>query len=104
MNNDEFKVMLERIDAVQNTVNRIDKDLEADRRDLQDFSIRLGKVETVVDEVKKSMWQVSSRTQDRVSEAVAPMIEETQHLREEIDKKRTLILKAKSKWRFWKRG
>ena len=103
MSTDEVKVILERIDSVQKTVDIIDRDMAKDREDLQQFAIRLGAVESQIDELRKALINQADKIQDRVGEAVQPMINQTQDLKETIDKKKALPIQEKKKpwWKRW---
>ncbi len=97
MNTDQLKVILERIESVQKVVNRIDNDLATDREDLQDFRVRLKTLEEQVAELRKALRGQSEKIQDKVEEAVQPMLEEAQDLRKTIKSKRTMVIREKSK-------
>lgn len=103
MSTDETKVILQKIDSVQDSVNRMDRDLAKDREELQQFTIRLGAVEAQIDEFRKSMRTMSDKTADKVEEIVAPIIAETHDLKKSIDKKKFVRFKPTSLWDIFKR-
>lgn len=103
MKPDQFQVLSEKVDSIQNSVNVIDNDLGKDRQDIQQLIIRVGSLEAQVDEMRKLMDRIPQKTQDKVAEAVAPAMAQTQQLQETIDSKKTIILPEKKKpwWKRW---
>lgn len=106
MTNDEAKVILQRIDNIASVVDRIDRDLAQDRKELQQFTIRLGNVELQIEELRKIVSALPQKTQDKVAETMQPMIEEAQNLGEKIEKKTFRILREPFSWKklFNKKG
>lgn len=96
MQNDQLKVIFQKIDSLQKSIDNMDRDLGKDREEMQQFTIRLGAVESQIDELRKAIRTMSDKTADKVEEVVAPMIEETHKLKSSIDKKRAIYLKPKS--------
>lgn len=88
MDKDQLKVIFQKLDSLQNTINNLDRDLGRDREEMQQFTIRLGAVENQMDELRKSFRTMSDKTADKVEEVVAPMIEEAHNLKKSIDKKK----------------
>lgn len=106
MSQDEYKVLAKKIDVLQASVNRLDKDLGTDRQDLQNTEMRLGRVENVLDILRKSILALPERTQDKVADAVQPMMEQAHDLQETIENKKTMVMKPKLRkhwWKFWQR-
>lgn len=106
MKPDQYQVLSEKVDSIQNSINVIDKDLGKDRQDIQQLVIRVGSLEAQIDEMRKSMERIPQKTQDKVAEAVEPARQEAQDLKECIDKKKTIIVPEKKKrswWVFWRR-
>ena len=98
MTPDQIKVLLERVDQIQNSLDTIDRDLGHDRKDIQDLSIRVGKMELQLEELRKQSNGQVDKIQDKVTEAIAPMLEEAQDLRETIDAKKVVAFKVKTFW------
>lgn len=73
MNDDQYKVLVDRIDTLQKSVDRMDRDLGSDRKDIQEYSIRLGGVESQVEELRKAVKQLPEKTQDRVEDVMQPI-------------------------------
>jgi DNA repair ATPase RecN len=92
MNEDQFNVLSQKVDSLQDSINIINRDLATDRDDLQKMAIRLGAVENVVRELRKSVNNLPQRTQDKVLEVTQPVVDEAHSLRKEIADKKTLIL------------
>lgn len=75
MKPDQFSVISEKLDSLQTSVNRIDKDLGNDREELQETRMRLGALEAIVDELRKDIKKNSEKTADKVEEVVQPVVE-----------------------------
>lgn len=73
MDKDTVKVIFQKIDSLQNSIDNMDRDLGKDREEMQQFTIRLGAVEGQMDELRKSFRTMSDKTADKVKEAVAPI-------------------------------
>lgn len=101
MSKDEQKRLLERIAQVLDVCNRIDRDLAEDRKDLQEFSIRLGHVETELSQLRAVTNKMPSKTADKVEDVVAPLTKGTEDLKEAIKDKKVFVIKRKWTWRFW---
>lgn len=95
MNDDALKVLLDRLDDIQSTVDRIDEDLSHDRQDLQQMAIRLGKLEAEQTVLRTVINSLPKQTQSQVEEAVSGVVEETKNLKEEVRKKELVIMKSK---------
>src|ERR1700736_2545735 len=104
MSEDQFKVILDRIDNMQQTVDRIDRDLNSDRRDLQEFTIRLGAVENQVEEMRKFMHTQADKVKDKVEDVMQPVEKEIQDLKQELESKKVFVVRDKVKSIFfWRR-
>lgn len=106
MNKDEFKTLAEKVDSIQTSLDVIDKDLEHDRSkwdELQEVQNRLGHLEQEVKSLREIIQKIPQKTQDKIAEVTAPIIEEAYDLKKTIDKKKTLVLKEKKKpwWKIW---
>ena len=74
---------------------------------MQEIRIRLGAVEAQIDELRKHSKNQADKIQDRVEEAVQPIIDQAQELKESIDDKKFVLFKEiKKSWFKWpfKRG
>ena len=94
MSDDTNKVILERIDSVQGTVNRIDRDMSKDRQDIQELTIRTGKMELQLEELRKSLEKLPGRTQDKVADVVEPLMGQ-------LDDKKIVRVEFKPFWHWW---
>ncbi len=89
---EQLKALVEGQERLQIVVDRIDSDLAKDRQDLQNFRVELAGVKQGLEELRKTVSNLPKKTQDKVAEAVQPMMEEAQNLGEKIEKKRFKIL------------
>ena len=100
--------MTETNEAILKTVRRIesnqasmDSDMEKDRQHIQNITIRLEAVEAELSQLRKAVNQSSDRTRDKVAEAVAPVLDSTDRLTTQIQRKKMVVLKEKLSW--WRR-
>ena len=96
MKPDQFSILSEKLDTLQNSINRVDKDLSKDREDLQETRVRLGALEEQVSELRRALKGQSEKIQDKVIEAIEP-------LQEGIENKKIIQDKVRSFWSFLKR-
>ena len=96
MKPDQFSILSEKLDTLQNSINRVDKDLNKDREDLQETRVRLGALEEQVSELRRALKGQSEKIQDKVIEAIEP-------LQEGIENKKIIQYKVRSFWSFLKR-
>lgn len=108
MSPDELVVLNDKIDKLQKSLDNIDKDIAGDREYLQEHNIRMGAMESQISELRKIINSSVKNTHDKVAEAMAPMMEEAQDLKDVImDKKVVALDSQKTKkqlspwWRFW---
>lgn len=103
MTPDQYNVLSEKIDSVQKSVDRIDRDLAHDREELQHLTIRVGTLEAEVNEMRKLVTNLPKKTQDKVEDILEPVSKEVKNLTTTIKNKKILTLtkKAKSFWKFW---
>ena len=79
---DQFRVLKEKVDSLQRSIDVITSDMDQDRKYLQDFVVRLGSVESTLAELLKSQKHQANRIADQVEDAVEPMTDEvTQELK-----------------------
>lgn len=108
MIDDQVKVILDRLDALQKTVDRIDTDLTQDRHDLQESAIRLGKLEVEIEQLRSSVQRLPDMTANRVEDAVGPIKQEAHNLTKTIEKKRVIEIEARGFFKklahWWSQG
>jgi len=95
LRNDQYETLMASVRSVQNDLAGIDRDLEHDRRDLQDFKIRLGTLEGEIKQLREAVNLNADRVKDKVTDAVEPMEKEVIELKEAVNKKRVLSFKRK---------
>ena len=102
MNTDEFKVLKDKVDSIQGSLDIIDRDMGKDREDLQQLSIRVGAMEDQLEELRKQIRTLIDKVGDRIAEAVEPVRQEAQDLKETIaDKPFIEVAKEKVKKLPW---
>jgi len=101
MNEDQLKVLTERLDQIQKVVNRIDEDQTHNTRDSQELTLRMGAVEGIVDQLKIGISRIPKKVSHAVEDAIQPAQKEVKDLRQVIEKKKTLLMKPLSFWQRW---
>lgn len=108
MDEDKYKVLIERVDRIQVVVDKIEADIDKVYKDNQELSIRVGGAENQLKELRELVQHLPQDTKDRVTAAVKPMINEAKELKETIQQKKVLVLKEQSVnlfkkvWRWFK--
>lgn len=95
------ETILETVRRIEDGQAGMDRDMEKDRQNLQNLSIRLEAVESELSQLRKAVNQNSERTRNKVAEAIEPVISSTNRLTTQIQKKKMVILKQPEKW--WKK-
>jgi septal ring factor EnvC (AmiA/AmiB activator) len=103
MSEDQFKSLLQRLDNIQSTVNRTDKDADHIWKDNQDLTIRIGNLENRIEELRTTILSVPQKTKDKVEDVVQSVVDGTKDLKDTIESKKVLPLKPlkKSWFKFW---
>ena len=99
---DSLQVLFEKIDTLQKSVDRIDRDLEDAYKNSQDQQIRIGALEAVIDELRKALSAQPNKIKDRMEDALQPVQKEIKEFKEVIEKKKFVPFKIPF-WKFWKR-
>ena len=108
MDEDKYKVLIERVDRIQIVVDKIESDIDKVYKDNQELAIRVGGAENQLRELRNSVHNLPQDTKDKVTAAVKPMINEAKELKETIQQKKVLVLKEQSVnffkrvWRWFK--
>ena len=96
MDEDKYKVLIERVERIQVVVDKIEADIDKIYKDNQELSIRVGGAENQLKELRESVQHLPQDTKDKVTAAVKPMINEAKELKETIQQKKVLVLKEQS--------
>ena len=92
-----LEVLDEKVVSIQRDLNTHIADTDAEIGDLGNLRIDVAKLQETVNELRKSLERHVDRVSNRVDQAVAPILEESQGLRKDI-KNKTII---KVKETFW---
>jgi chromosome segregation ATPase len=99
---DSLKEIREVVYKTKDTVERVESNWDKDRKDFSEFISRVGHLETEFKSLREALLKMPQRTQDKVIEAMQPVIDTTDSLTETIEKKKVLPFKIKkSWWKFW---
>ena len=97
--------MTETNESILKTVRRIednqasmDRDMENDRQGIQNLTIRLEAVESELRQIRQTVNLSAERTRDKVAEAMEPVINSTEKLTTQIQRKKMVVLKAPKSW------
>lgn len=103
MKTDETRVILERIDSVQKTVDVIDRDFDNAIKDSQELTLRVGALEGEVRQLKEMIARMPIKVADQVEDAVKPVTKETKKLTASIENKKNIVMNVIKKpfWKFW---
>ncbi|QQG43380.1 MAG: hypothetical protein HYW45_04285 [Candidatus Daviesbacteria bacterium] len=96
MDEDKYKVLIERVGKIQVVVDKIEADIDKIYKDNQELSIRVGGAENQLKELRESVQHLPQDTKDKVTAAVKPVINEAKELKETIQQKKVLVMKEQS--------
>jgi chromosome segregation ATPase len=102
MTEDQIKVIFDRLESIQKSLDRIDRDMGDDRKNLQETPIRLGSVANQVEQMREAVHTLPGKLKDKMEDAVKPITEEAHSLKETIEKKRVIEIKARTTWQKFK--
>lgn len=96
------------IDSILSTIRRIedhqasmDRDMESDRRSLQDLSVAVQQLVAEVGELRKRVGLIPNQVRDKVAEVNEPVIESNTELKNAVDKakkKDIIFVKEGKSW------
>lgn len=72
---DELKSVKDNQDIFQRSIDRIDEDMGTDRKNFEGWDVRLGKVETVIGQIKQAWERHTKRLEDKMDFATEKAIE-----------------------------
>jgi hypothetical protein len=96
MEDDKFKVLVDRIEKIQIVVDLIQEDIGKIYNNNQELAIRVGGAENQLRELRDSVHNLPQDTKNKVSDAVKPVITEAKELKESIQEKKVIYMKEKS--------
>lgn len=110
LNNDQFNSLKDDIKTLQTSVNRIDKDMEGDRENIDKLNIRQGKIdeqmESIMGMFAKQTNKLEDKIGDRIAEIAQPIMDSADELADVITDKKMVAIdveKTKSQKRHWYR-
>ena len=104
MSEEQLKVLSQKLDTLQASADRIDRDLAQDREDLQSFTLKLGNLINVIEELRKSVIHLPEKTQDKVAEVTQGVIDGASELNQTIaDKKKILVIPRPRRFKWLER-
>lgn len=99
MSGDQGSVILDRLETLQKSINRLDKDLESDRQDIQEFRMRLSGMEGEFNELRKGLRNQANKVSNQVQDVIEPLIDQIED-RTVIEYKNISLW---SKLKFWRK-
>lgn len=92
------EILLKTVRRVEEAIARIDRDMEKDRQELQNLIIQGKEFKAELVELRKAVNQSASRAQDKVAEAIEPIINSTDKLTAQVKKSKMVVVKEKLNW------
>jgi predicted nucleic acid-binding Zn-ribbon protein len=83
-----YEIILDTLRKIEDRQASMDRDMERDRQELQNITVRLESLEAEVRQTRKAVNLNAERTRDKVAEAVEPLINSS-------DKMTTVLKKTK---------
>lgn len=106
---EQLKVILKNQQTMQGSIDRLDRDLSEDRKDIGDLKITNGNIINQMDEIRELFSKQTTRIGDKISEVTQPFLDEAQDLRDVITEKKIVAIdvkkvrEQKKHWfQFWK--
>lgn len=102
MEKTHYDILIEELRKIKSSIDDIDREMEKDRQQLQNLNVRLGAVENQLEEQRKATNQMAERVKNKVQDVVDGVVESTDNLSAQIEKKKMVVLREKSvSW--WKK-
>lgn len=90
MTNEQYKILISKIDNIDEEINRVDRDLANDRRDIDKFNVTLETVAKLQEQILDRLSRSEIKTKDAVRDAVESAVEPVQDTLNTFVKKPTL--------------
>lgn len=101
------QILLEAIQDVRDDIARIDRDLGEERDANEKLAMAVNANTDQVGAFGKRLDKIEKRIQDRMSDAIAPLVESADNLITAIEDKRMVaekMVKSKKRWfQFWRK-
>uniref|UniRef100_A0A6M3KTQ7 Uncharacterized protein n=1 Tax=viral metagenome TaxID=1070528 RepID=A0A6M3KTQ7_9ZZZZ len=95
----DYIVLNEKIDSIQHNLDLHLKDTDKEIGDIQNLRMEVAANTEAIKELRKTLDRNADKVTNRFAQAIEPILEETQQLREKIDKKKFKILREPWNWR-----
>lgn len=116
MTDEYFRILDGKLNSLQKNIDRMQRDFDEERNNYYESLVRLGVVAEGVQALLKGQnaqaGRIADKVEDKVSEAVQPILEQGQSMQEEAqDLKKTIIdktikfrnkFKEKHFWQIWR--
>lgn len=90
------------VEKIKKTVDRIEQDIDFDRKDNSESSNRMLHMEAEFKTLRETIFNLSGDTKKKIKDVIEPMKESTDNLTEAIADKKVVMLKEnKIKKPFW---
>ncbi len=110
MSEDQFKALADNDKHILSVVNQTHADQTDVWKDVQNLTLRVGSMENQLKEVLDMLHTLPRKTQDKAEEAVQPLLDETEKLKEAIKEKKVITFTEKGAgffrrlWVWWSHG
>lgn len=98
------ELILQTVRRVEDNQASMDRDMEKDRQNIQDLTIRIEALESEIRQVRQAVNLSAERTRDKVVEAVEPVVESSERLASQIKRSKKVFIKPKSWWKRFLEG
>lgn len=103
LQNDQFKVVTKLLEHIQSNGEITHRDMNDIFKEQQQLILRVGALENRQESLEAFIKKIPDKTQDRIADAVAPILEQTEDLTTEIAKKGINMVIFRKKPNIFKR-
>ena len=90
---DSDKIFLDAIQGLRNELARMDRDLGVDRGRLENMAMTVSANTEAIKQLSHRLETIQNKVQDRVADAVAPMMEQADSLTTAIEGSKVIVVK-----------
>lgn len=91
----QYETLIKEVREISSDIARLDADLTQDRRELADFRVQMATLVEEVNQLRKEMAAITGDVGDRVKDTLRPAVKEVTALKDEIKKRRSIVITRK---------
>ncbi len=92
MQNEKYDTLIREVREISSDIARLDADLTKDRQDLADFKVKMARLAEEVKQSRKETSAITKDVGDKVKDTLKPAVKEVTALKDEISKKKTIVV------------